>query len=102
MSPGKLIVIFRMFLSREIIRRRSKREITSISNPPSYSLEEANVIGSRGGLVEPPGELESKASVTGPCSRQSVRINFEEIGWTHILAPREVSPPHCCDETALS
>ena len=87
--------------TKNIFRRRSKREITSISNPPSFSVEEAKVIGSRGGLVEPLGELESEPRVSRPCSRQSVRINFEEIGWTHILAPREVSTPQCIVETFL-
>ena len=91
MSPGRCSVIFKMFLPRKIFRRRSKREITSISNPPSFSVEEADVTGWLGGLVEPLGELESEPRVSRPCSRQSVRINFEEIGWTHILAPKEVS-----------
>ena len=90
MSSGRLIVMVEMSV-KKIILRRSKREITSISNPPGFSFDEANGLGSLGGLAEPQGEVESKASVTGPCSRQSVTINFEEIGWTHILAPREVS-----------
>ena len=48
-------------------------------------------MGSRGGLADPHDEVEGNPSAAGPCARQSVTINFEEIGWRHILAPKQVS-----------
>ena len=53
---------------------RSKREIVDISDSENWNAEES-----------------LSAPVTGQCSRHSVKINFEDIGWTHILAPKQVS-----------
>ena len=70
---------FYLNLYLEIITRRNKREITDISNPSRMLSEEAgrqNSGGDRGGL----------------CSRKTLRINLDDIGWTHILAPKEGKP----------
>merc|ERR1711983_700347 len=67
---------------------RMKREITSIQHPSSSYQSDGT---SKGGVM---------ASKNGHCSRKSFKINFDEIGWTHILAPKEIEYFFCegvCD-----
>ena len=40
--------------------------------------------------ISSPANLSSPGSSAGHCSRHSVKINFNDIGWSHILAPRQV------------
>ena len=62
---------------------RSKREIVSIHSPPLSPIPD-------------PGEDQNQSSISGlaeqlqHCSLRSIIINFDMIGWTHILAPKEV------------
>ena len=62
---------------------RSKREIISIHSPPLPPMPY-------------PGDDENQSSISGlaeqqqHCSLRSLSINFDTIGWTHILAPKEV------------
>jgi len=67
---------------------RMKREITSIQHPSSSYHSDGTM---KGGVM---------ASKNGHCSRRSFKINFDEIGWTHILAPKEIEYFYCegvCD-----
>merc|ERR1719150_1227503 len=45
--------------------------------------------------ISSPANLSSPGSSAGHCSRHSVKINFNDIGWTHILAPRQVDFYYC-------
>ena len=56
---------------------RMKRDIVSIHSPPPAPV-----------LI--PGEDQNQSSTAQHCSLRSVNINFDQIGWTHILAPKEV------------
>ena len=69
------MIRFCLISNLAIIIRRYRREITDISNPSGILSEEPV----------------RQTSTPGLCSRKTVRINFDDIGWTHILAPKEVS-----------
>ena len=67
---------------------RKKREIEAVQAPTLEEFEaklkrhhQKKEVAGLGG-VDP-----------GHCSRKSIIVNFDEIGWTHILAPKEVKEP---------
>ena len=51
--------------------RRAKRNIVSVHNPPVLNDDDD--------------------AAAGHCARRSVVINFDDLGWNHILAPKQVS-----------
>ena len=57
------------------LRVRNKREIISIKSPPQSTMVGTNV-----------GHEGQKQ-----CGLRGITINFDAIGWTHILAPKEVN-----------
>eukprot|EP00091_Calanus_sinicus_P008369 TRINITY_DN20439_c0_g1_i1.p1 TRINITY_DN20439_c0_g1~~TRINITY_DN20439_c0_g1_i1.p1 ORF type:complete len:141 (-),score=35.78 TRINITY_DN20439_c0_g1_i1:65-463(-) len=69
-------------------RVRNKREIVSIHSPPLPPMPN-------------PGEDQNQSSISGVdeqqqhCSMRSITVNFDTIGWTHILAPKEISYHYC-------
>ena len=60
-----------------------KREITSIQHPQSLFAKDYKAKQDPSSLMEP---------TNGHCARKSFTVNFDEIGWSHILAPKQVWP----------
>ena len=63
----------------------SKRDVTNIQNPPMYSSAD-NLMHSY-----IPLEGDRRYGIEEPCGVRNITINFEQIGWMHILAPKVVS-----------
>merc|ERR1712013_338689 len=70
---------------------RMKRDIVSIHSPPPAPV-----------LIS--GEDENQSPNSGHCTIRSININFDQIGWTHILAPKQISYQYCagvCDPVTV-
>ena len=69
-------------------RQRNKRDISSIQHPP-HLTEQFQPFSKKEKVPSLHNLMEEDENTH--CTRRSIKINFDDIGWTHILAPKEVS-----------
>jgi len=79
---------------------RKKREITSIQNPSPEMLETFKQLTTN----QKNGHSHLSFYEPHGCSKKSIKINFDDIGWHHILAPKEIEYFYCeglCDPVTV-
>jgi len=79
------------------LRQRNKRDISSIQHPP-HLTEQFQPFSKKEKVPSLHNLMEEDENTH--CTRRSIKINFDDIGWTHILAPKEIEYYYCvgvCD-----
>jgi len=80
--------------------QRKKREITGIHNPSPEMLEKFQQLS----MNQKNGQSHLPPLEPHACGKKSIKINFDDIGWNHILAPKEIEYFYCegfCDPVTV-